>query len=219
MNGTCYCCEDASVGQGDHVPPKKLFAPGAFAFVRPIIVPSCAVHNQEKSNADEYLKFILTSSADGVPEEAMKGTVRSIVRNALSPKASVDRYGIERTEEGIRISGSAPVDEKLLEEALAKVARGVYYHHHGGLRKLVGEVVVMPIFLGIVDDAPTKVRDLFDSATKLVAGDIAENQLLGDHPDVFSYHVIENARAITVNMVFYRTKVVSVIKRVELIDV
>lgn len=162
--------------------------------------------------ADEYLKLVLTSSAAAVPDDVRGGTVRSVLRHVKNPHTSLDRFGMERTEEGIRIGAAAPLDSELLDDALGKVARGIYYHHHRGLKKLIGKVVVLPIFLGIEPDAPADVRAQLESLADSTAENLKIIPVQGEHQDVFGYQVIDCSEFVTVNMVFYGTKIASVIQ-------
>ncbi|KZL39468.1 hypothetical protein VT47_09860 [Pseudomonas syringae pv. syringae] len=57
----CYCCEEPKVGE-EHVPPQSFFAKGNRAGL--IRVPSCKVHNQDKSSDDEYIRSVLLSSIE-----------------------------------------------------------------------------------------------------------------------------------------------------------
>ncbi|WP_248741642.1 MULTISPECIES: hypothetical protein [unclassified Pseudomonas] len=57
----CYCCEEPKVGE-EHVPPQSFFAKGNRAGL--IKVPSCKLHNQDKSADDEYIRSVLLSSIE-----------------------------------------------------------------------------------------------------------------------------------------------------------
>ncbi|WP_188795474.1 hypothetical protein [Dyella nitratireducens] len=155
----------------------------------------------------------MTSVAEGVPKDVRGGTIRSVIRHAKNPETSLHRFGMERTQEGLTIGKTAPVDEDILDEALGKVARGIYYHHHRGLRKLTGTIVVHPIFLGIVNDAPPEIHKTFENICKLMDEDMRSSQVHGEHQDVFKYQVFDEFDHIRINMVFYRSKSVLVIKR------
>ena len=213
MSRSCYCCESPAVGQGDHVPPLALFAVGTFASSPPMIVPSCTAHNQSKSSADEYLKYVLSSTAEFVPTTVREKTARSIVRHLRRRDAPLHRYGISQTAAGLTTGRTAPVNEELLEDGLSKVARGVYYHFHGGAKKLVGELAVYPIFLGLIDNAPPPIYATFANICALMENELSTSPLLGEHQDVFAFQVVDEPRFVMINIIFYRTKFVSVIKR------
>lgn len=212
MKKTCYCCEDPAIGQGDHVPALSFFPKEAFAYSSPIIVPSCWAHNQGLSRADEYLRLVLASSAPKVAEEVREKTVGSVLRHVLKPGANVERFGMKRTPEGLKAGPTAPVDMELLNVALEKVARGVYYHHHNGTKKLLGPVYAQPIFLGFEEDAPEEFRRQFLGLCRDVESALKERPLFGNHPDVFQYQVLELDDYVTVNLVFYQSKIAAVVK-------
>ncbi|MBK3447558.1 MULTISPECIES: hypothetical protein [Pseudomonadaceae] len=64
----CYCCEEPKVGD-EHVPPQSFFAKGNRAGL--IKVPSCKLHNQDKSADDEYIRSVLLSSIELDGNEAI----------------------------------------------------------------------------------------------------------------------------------------------------
>lgn len=55
----CYFCGRPSIG-AEHVPPKSFFIKGKRENL--ITVPSCELHNQDKSKDDEYIRSLLLSS-------------------------------------------------------------------------------------------------------------------------------------------------------------
>ncbi|UZJ61194.1 hypothetical protein OKW98_05580 [Pseudomonas sp. KU26590] len=57
---SCYYCEKPATGM-EHVPPQSFFIKGQRDGL--ISVPSCDVHNQQKSKDDEYVRAVLLSSA------------------------------------------------------------------------------------------------------------------------------------------------------------
>jgi hypothetical protein len=56
----CYFCGGEATGV-EHVPPKSFFIKGQREEL--ITVPSCDVHNQQKSKDDEYIRSLLLSSS------------------------------------------------------------------------------------------------------------------------------------------------------------
>lgn len=203
---TCYCCENIAVGQGDHVPFKKLFPKGAFSDIKPIIVPSCNIHNQDMSEHDEYLKFVFSSTSKSAPEEIVFSTVRGIDRLLRKKSNLKKKYGLEINDREIRTDGTALVDFDLLNPALEKIARGLYYHHHDGTKKLLGELFVFPIFLGI---DPLAGKDLLVLEQDILQ-DMQEIGLIGALQEIFAYQVVESDEMICINMRFYSDKIVSV---------
>jgi len=206
----CYCCDKPAVGQGDHVPPMKLFPKGLFSNTKPIIVPSCPEHNQEKSRSDEYLKFVLTSSSESIPSDVLGSTVRGLIRHIKNDSKNLPEFGIERKEDEVFVDSSAPINLALLTEALEKIARGIYFYHSNGERKLLGRLVVCPVFLGIDPSASSDERERLMSIEFLTKQDMETLEMFGSFKDLFSYQVIENSQMVVINMLFYAKNIVSV---------
>lgn len=208
---TCYCCDNlAAVGQGDHVPPKGIFPKGCFSNTKPIIVPSCQAHNQEQSSSDEYLKFILASASESTPSDVLESTVRGLVRHIKNDSKSLNNYGIELKNNEVILDGSAPVNFGSLCIALKKVARGIYYHHSNGKKKLIGSLVVFPIFLGVDPHASPEERERLINIENLTKYEMENYKMFEVLEKYFSYQVIEYDKVSTINMLFYQDKIVSV---------
>lgn len=208
---TCYCCDDWAVGQGDHVPPIALFPKGAFSSTKPIIVPSCLKHNQEMSEADEHLKFVLISSSEGASRDVTESTVRGIVRLLKRNSTNLSKFGVQRTEKGISIEGSAPVNHVLLNRALEKIARGLYFHHTNGGRKLLGRLHVLPTFLGVAEHASPEEKERILKIERITKQQMAEQEMIGALREYFAYQVIDGPKVLYVNMCFLSSKTASVI--------
>ncbi|MDD3483172.1 hypothetical protein [Azovibrio restrictus] len=136
-NNFCYCCDKPAIGQGDHVPPMALFPKGSFSNTKPIIVPSCAEHNQKISKADEYLKFILAASSKSAPTAVIKSTVRGIVRHIKNNSKCLPKFGVKGKGKKALLNESIPVNLELLNKALEKIARGIYFHQSGGKKSFL----------------------------------------------------------------------------------
>lgn len=206
---TCYCCDNESSGR-DHVPPKCLFPSEDKGVSNLITVPSCAAHNNKQSKADEYLRFILASSTSNQSEEVSQTTIRGIVRLLEMGSKSLEQFGIDRTGEEVALDGDAPVDNELLNSCLEKIARGIYHHHHNLKKKLRGKLLVCTAFLG---GDPAYDPENYERLTKLAImahQDLNQRPILGEHPNTFGYQIIEDIQLVTVNMVFYGDRVVSV---------
>lgn len=209
-NTVCYCCDKPAIGQGDHVPPMALFPKGLFSNTNPIIVPSCEEHNQRRSQSDEYLKFILAATSKLAPSDVLGSTVRGLTRHVTRDSKCLPNFGVERKGQEVFIDGSAPVNFELLNEALEKVARGIYYHHSNGEKKLLGRLFVCPIFLGIDSLASPDERERLMQIYRCTKQDTEDIEMLGEFKDIFCYQVIEAGRMIVINMKFYGEKIVSV---------
>ncbi|HGL6719745.1 hypothetical protein NTJ56_10290 [Burkholderia contaminans] len=207
---TCYHCDAEGTGR-EHVPPKCLFPKGA-EWSRLMTVPSCATHNNDNSRADEYLKFLLGAIASDIPNAIRSSAARSVVRLALRRSGVLDRYGFRWDRNALVIDDPFKINFELLSACLQKIARALYFHHHGGRHKLLGDLYACPLFIPI---DPAVAPDLASSISKVRAS-TAQNfeQLpkLGSHQEIFAYQVIETPEAIIINMEFYGAHRASVLR-------
>ena len=105
---------------------------------------------------------------------------------------------------------SVPINSEILFTALEKIARGIYYYHANGEKKLLGRLLVFPLFLGIDSLASIEEREQILNCYSFTRQDMEEFEMLGVCPEIFSYQVIEDSEMIVINMQFYVDKVVSV---------
>ena len=94
---SCYAC-DYSATSREHVPPLCIFPedkdlPGGMSMRRGslIRVPSCAAHNTEKSDDDEYFRFVLASNV--MANHAGHGqTLTKVLRSFLRRPTVKERF-------------------------------------------------------------------------------------------------------------------------------
>lgn len=108
------------------------------------------------------------------------------------------------------MEGSAPIDIDLLNDALEKIVRGIYYYHSGGKKKLFGRLIVAPLFLGMDPRANIDERERLLTIQRFTKQDIEEIGMCGEFKKFFSYQVIEDDDVVVVNMIFYTDRIVSV---------
>ncbi|HVI54429.1 MAG TPA: hypothetical protein VM621_05185 [Luteibacter sp.] len=84
---TCYHCDAVATGR-EHVPARCLF-PGEKDWNRLMTVPSCRLHNNATSAADDYLKFLLGAISPNVPDAIRSSTESAvIIRKSLPTRSS-----------------------------------------------------------------------------------------------------------------------------------
>jgi hypothetical protein len=198
---TCYQCDADSVNR-EHVPPQCLFPDGG-EWNKLITVPSCAEHNNKASQADEYLKFMLAAGAENAPKPILEGAVRGLVRLVERESPSLARYGSEREGNTVTVLPDFPLDFELLSSCLDKIARGLYFHHHGKRIKLRTPLEVHPIFIPLSPDGDLHFRSMVRRIRAATATYFASQPKLGGHPEVFAYQIIEDDHVVVVNMEFY----------------
>jgi len=212
---SCYHCDKPGTTT-EHVPPRCFFKEKGKGIFTLMTVPSCVQHNTKKSNSDEYLKFILTSTSSGVHREIIDRTVRGIIRLMKKRSRSLDQYGFsEDTGESntYTTDGTTPVDVQLVQEALTAIARAVYYYDSGMSKKMPLKLNAMPLFLGLEPNCPRDFRGKFSLIESLMRKDLIERPIRGANQDVFGYQVIEEENFVLINMIFYRQQYACVISQ------
>ena len=201
---TCYMCS-AEATSKEHVPPKCLFpeakdlGPGVDLRKNLITVPSCDVHNSDKSKDDEYLLFGLTLNIlnNGAALTHFQTKVlRALNRNPglLNAFAKVQQPVIAVKADGTAINSlMVEIDNKRFISALDHVAQGVYYHKYQ--RRLIGHCSILPDFM-LFGDAEEGVQlneqnSLVVSIAKPVFDSRPEE---GSNPEIFSYVFLEPDR-------------------------
>lgn len=197
---TCYHCDAEGTGR-EHVPPKCLFPKGGEPSVGP--VPSCTAHNNANSKADEYLRFLLGAVASNVPDAISRGAARSAVRLALRGSSNLQRYGFQWEGKALAIGKPMPIDIELLSVCLKKMARAVFFDFHHGQQKLLGDLLVCPLFIPIDPLVAPELASAVDKVRASTALDFAQHPKLGLRQDIFAYQVLEKPGRIAINMEFY----------------
>ncbi|WP_431819497.1 hypothetical protein [Burkholderia sp. F1] len=207
---TCYHCDAEATGR-EHVPPKCLFPKGA-DWSRLMTVPSCVTHNNANSKADEYLKFLLGAIASDIPNAIKRSAARSAVRLALKRSGSLHRYGFRWDRDVLVIDDPFKIDFELLSTGLQKIARALYFHHHGGRRKLLGNLYACPLFIPIDPEVAPDLASSVSTVRASTAQNFEQLPKLGSHLEIFAYQVIETPEAIIINMEFYGAHWASVLR-------
>lgn len=214
MERKCYYC-DAPSKTMEHVPPKCLFPKGTKKNhrINLIKVPSCDIHNSNKSGDDQYMMVYFTVSAKGLDYEKLRPhidkTIRTIIRKPHIISEFTDQIRITPKVEGEEklsdIDWHAPQNQVELKSNytrissfLAAVARGVLFHNKG--IQWNGGVLVMPHFLGRLETEDgtniTKINEI------VIDPDFAT----GDNREIFFYRTESHESshvAHIVDMCFY----------------
>ncbi len=198
---TCYHCDAEGIGR-EHVPPKCLFPKGS-DWSRLMTVPSCVAHNNANSKADEYLKFLLGASTSNIPGVITSSAARSVIRLAQMRSGNLHRYGLRWSSEELVMEKDFPLNFELLSTCLEKVARALYFHHHRGQRKLLGNLKVCPLFIPVEPRIAPELASAVCEIRALTALDFEQQPRRGSHQEIFAYQVIEAQGIVVVNMEFY----------------
>lgn len=207
---TCYMCSHKATSQ-EHAPPRCLFPQakdthdGADYRKNLVTVPSCELHNGEKSHDDEYLLFVLagsyTSSSVGLKQfltkvhrafEKRPGKATNFVRRSTPVK--LKRIGETEWENGAQVI----IDGERVDRVLNNCARALYHHHTGS--KFQGPAQVLTNFTMYLDEkVQTSVSESFDIA----ANALAAEPLRGTNPAVFAYKFKESDSMVLFYFCFY----------------
>ncbi len=214
---TCYMCSQRATSQ-EHAPPRCLFpqaedtSDGVDYRKNLVTVPSCELHNGQKSHDDEYLLFVLagsyTSSSVGLNQFLTKvhrafkkrpGKAANFVRRATPVK--LKRIGETEWENGAQVI----IDGERVDGVLSNCARALYHHHTGS--KFQGAAQVLTNFTMYLDEkVQASVSESFDSA----ANDLAAEPLLGTNPAVFAYKFKEDDETVLFYFCFYDSSAATV---------
>lgn len=177
-------------------------------------VPSCRLHNNATSPADDYLKFVLGAISPNVPAAIRSDVARGAIRMVQRKSRTLPRYGLSMDGEAVNIEETMPLDIELLATSLKKMARALYFRHHCGRQKFMGPLFACPFFIPFDPSATPAVDPEFaeavDTIRRRTASHFATHGRCGDHPEVFAYHVFERPDVVFINMEFYGGQQVSV---------
>jgi hypothetical protein len=198
----CYMCDDEVVSK-EHVPPRCLFPKskdlqsGADLRKDLVTVPSCHLHNSEKSGEDVYFLNVLTSceQINEVGREHFRNQIRR--QNERNPSI-ISRF-LER---------SVDVDDKLGHEIEIERLDGFVTHLAAALYMAFydtkwngSELGWMPEFLA---------RSTVSEDTKRLAM-VKENdkkfdsvECHGSNQEVFKFQVIEGGKKVKMRLHFYQ---------------
>ncbi|WP_156374498.1 hypothetical protein [Pseudorhodoferax sp. Leaf274] len=210
--GRCYACDQAATSR-EHVPPRGLFptieeARGENLRKELITVPSCDLHNSEKSGDDEYLRLVLVqtfTSGRHAKNVAAGRVARAILRRpALQreldgrsrPMMFFSRYNGFPT----RVLSLVEDDKARSHKSFELIGRGLYHHHTGVT--FARDVGVIVEFMRLSEDEPWA----HGQGQKAAEGNLKLEELVrrtdehyqglpyhGANPQVFSYQISRDA--------------------------
>ena len=197
MTETCYMCEAPSSSR-EHVPSKCLFPEskdvnGQHFRENLITVPSCDIHNSNKSRDDEFL-MISTAGIIGnnsVGYQHKFGKVERAIRrssNKLLEKVFIKKqhYTVKtQNNKYIEVIWGTP-DYKRLLSCYKHISYGIYYHHFG--KRFIGKLKIIPGYFHKEDINARNFNQFIRDKTELELKDIKKN---GSNDEVFYYQFTE----------------------------
>ena len=213
----CYFCGKESISK-EHVPPKCLFPemkdslPGKDYRRNLITVPSCALHNLEKSKEDEYLLAVLSlnilNNRTGT-NQAITKTLRTFIHSEkfkerffnLTHPIFVKDIKTGRFERSISIE----LDCNRLDAILEHIARGIYFHHFKECLK--ASLKVIDEFSMKMDPADpigtVKHNNEFENMRNMLNAFFYEADRFGENQEVFFYQIASDVNTIIIRLSFY----------------
>lgn len=209
---SCYMCAKDATSR-EHAPPRCLFpevkdtSNGANYRKNLITVPSCDLHNSEKSHDDEYLLFALagsyTSSNIGLTQfltkvrrafERSPRKAANFVRR--STPVQLKHPGQLEWENGAQLI----IEAGRIDGVLSNCARALYHHHSKA--KFQGPVEVLTNFTMYLDQS---IQAAVSSEFDIVARAMINEPLLGKNPEVFTYKFKETESMVIFYFCFYES--------------
>ncbi|MCJ7601466.1 MAG: hypothetical protein MUO63_08175 [Desulfobulbaceae bacterium] len=197
----CYLCDENAVGN-EHVPPRCIFPkskdlePGIDLRRELLTVPSCNLHNSEKSGEDVYFLNVITS-LDGINEIGREHYRRQIRRQNSRNPSIIYRFAERAIEINSNLAHEVEIER--LDVFIAHLAHALYLAHFGD--KWHGEVSWMPEFLSRLPN-----RDEEQKRITMIRGIDSEFDGIAYHganQGVFMYQVIEGDGLTKMRLHFY----------------
>ncbi len=215
---------DAAKTSVEHVPPKGIFpkskdlSAGSDLRKKLITVPSCDVHNTEKSLDDEY--FIQNNSTAATQFNTK--ITRALIANPAVAKLITQNQQpmkVEDTRTGeVHETLALRIDARRVHQALDHIGRALHFQHFKS--KWSGHIQVIPLFLlSLEGEAPEKFNEHLQSMGSAVEALMANEPHFGENPEVFTYKVLKLGQQIRLAMLlhFYEgSKVVLLFKNQEI---
>jgi hypothetical protein len=210
----CYMCESQATSR-EHVPPQCLFPelkdlPSDSDHRKNLItVPSCDLHNLQKSSDDVFLLLGLTLCIAN--NEIAMQHIRTKIFRALEKDPTLfgkfAKSAVPVTAVADRIPADTlmvKVDNKRFLRSLDHVARGVYRHEFR--QRFVGRCSIFPDFLLYADSqAEIEMNERNTRALTVIRPHFDALQGKGANPGVFSYAFLppDDQERIALRMQFY----------------
>ncbi len=211
---TCYMCDMPATSR-EHVPPKCFF-PEQKDFGRAkdyrrnlMSVPSCDLHNSEKSKDDEYLQFVITSHFENNPI-AQKQFSTKIMR---AVKRNPSMYGFIKDNYPITVFGKPSaaytIDRNRFDKELDHIARALYYLHHKS-KLYLPMIIHTPDLFKVNQPVARDVNQRMQEIENMTVSTLANQPMYGENREVFYYQFLdmEEVSGFVVRIVFYEGFVV-----------
>ncbi|AXH64146.2 MULTISPECIES: hypothetical protein [Providencia] len=129
----CYYCGNPATTR-EHVPPKCFFPKGSNL----ITVPSCEIHNNDKSHIDEIMRVFLMGCSPYKPYEALPNVLEKIISGKARTYSKINKisehpvfFKLNENKHiyfGSRTYNHVNIDNKTYKTFEESVLRGLFYY-------------------------------------------------------------------------------------------
>lgn len=214
----CYFCGDVATTE-EHAPPRCIFpkmkdSPDGRDYRKNLIkVPSCELHNTEKSKEDEYLLYCLVMSLPSneiAKSQFLTKIMRAIERRPklierlLTHKQEVIVHDTEKNEWS-RTIAFKPEEQRLIS-IFTHIAKAIYHHE----KNVSWDGAISVIIEFMLSFTNIEQNDRQADLVKELDAMLSAVPHKGENPNVFSYQFVEVEGGCFTRFHFYgSTKVVA----------
>ncbi|MBV6465511.1 MAG: hypothetical protein PGMFKBFP_00790 [Anaerolineales bacterium] len=204
---TCYMCDMPATSR-EHVPPRCFFPEqkdvGKNYRKNLLAVPSCDLHNSEKSKDDEYVQFVITIHYENYPVAQQQFSTK--IMRAVRRKPSM--FGFLKNLFPITVFGKPSaafsVDRERFDREIDHIARALYFFHHNSKLEFPITVHTPDLFMvnqpnaNLVNQQNHKIEGMTVDA-------VSDQPVYGENREIFSYQFrdLEEVSGFVMRMVFY----------------
>jgi hypothetical protein len=186
---TCYMC-DALRTSSEHVPPRCLF-PETESFGRDvrknlITVPSCDIHNGEKSTDDEFFRHVLIAVTTGENQAATHVFERKIKPAPVEQKLALRSFFKLHGKVGGTGKGILQLDRPRFDRCADHIARALFFHTFEE-KWFFPIFFISPQFYGKDENGAPVMPPLYVHAAAVTKASLESEKWLGQNPEVFKY--------------------------------
>src|SRR4029453_13441955 len=177
---TCYMC-DAPATTREHIPPRCIFPKASVHRKNLMTVPSCDLHNGEKSTSDQYLRHVLICALGNNPLALQVADEAAVPRLEKQPhlmKTFLPNLR-EITFEGVN-TGAFTIDVDRFYKVIDSLVRGLYFKETG--KKLMAKLEFMWSALRL----PSSLHAPFEQFIRQTDATLRKD-FVGANPKVFVY--------------------------------
>jgi len=187
MQPTCYMCDSVATSS-EHAPPKCFFpslnASGKDLRRNLITVPSCDIHNSEKSKDDEYLRAIILL-ASGASSEVAKAHFYDKLLRAVRRKPHAHATFIRPIGLRLDIGEMLEIDLERFNRCMQALGCALHYHKFQAPLGLPLHVISPSLYAqgaGSVHVPPPH-----QAAIRVTRQFLARESVGGENPEVFMF--------------------------------